>query len=142
VTSRNIVTLAAALILVAGLGGCTAGKAADSEAGPESRAEVTIEVENQNFNDARIYLVLYGERTRLGQVPGNSTRTFSFALPPDDVRIEVSFIAGGGFVTEPMPVSPGDELVLQIRPDAHRQVPEADRATNGSAGWSAVERRG
>jgi hypothetical protein len=107
------------MIAVAGFGGCSGRKSAEAE--PQPQAEVTLEVENQNFNDARIYLVLYGERTRLGQVPGHSTRTFSFALPPDDVRIEVSFIGGGGFVTEPMPVMPGDPLVLQIQPDAHRR---------------------
>jgi hypothetical protein len=123
VTATSTLTVVAAMIAVAGVGGCTGRKSADSEAGPQLQAELTLEVENQNFNDARIYLVLYGERTRLGQVPGHSTRTFSFALPPDDVRIEVSFIGGGGFVTEPMPVSPGDQLVLQIQPDAHRRRP-------------------
>ncbi len=122
-TARSSLTVVAAMIAVAGFGGCAGRTGADSEAEPQLHAEVTIEVENQNFNDARIYLLLYGKRTRLGQVPGHSTRTFSFALPPDDVRIEVSFIGGGGFVTEAMPVTPGDELVLQIRPDAHRQLP-------------------
>ena len=110
----------AVLLFAAGLGGCASQKAG-SEVEPRSEPDVTIEVENQNFNDARIYLVLYGQRTRLGEVSGNSTRTFSFALPPDDVRIEVDFIGGsGGFITEPMPVTRGDELVLQIRSDAHR----------------------
>ncbi len=92
-------------------------------AGPaerESSLEITIEVENRNFHDARVYLLLFGERTRLGQVPAQTTRTFSFAAGPDDIRIEISFIGGGGFVTEPMPVSPGDQLVLQITQDAHR----------------------
>lgn len=109
-----------ALALLAGLSGCTGPKAVGSEAETQSQPGVTIEVENQNFNDARVYLVLDGQRTRLGQVPGNSTRTFSFPLPPNDVRIEVSFIGGGGFLTEPMPVTRGDELVLQIRSNAHR----------------------
>ncbi len=110
------------LILLAGFGGC-AGR---SGAGPEplSHAEVTIEVQNQNFYDARVYLLYFGSRTRLGQVAGHSTRTFSFALPPGDVRIEVSFIGGGGFVTEPMPVNRGDQLVLLIESDAHRLSPK------------------
>jgi hypothetical protein len=121
--------LLAAMSVPSILGGCAGQKGADAE--PElQRAEVTIEVENQNFSDARIYLLLYGERTRLGLVPGHSTRTFSFALPPDDVRIEVRFIGGGGFVTEPMPVSPDDQLVLQIRPDANQQPLEGGRGTD------------
>ena len=119
----------AAMLVPSILGGCAGQKGADTEPGLQ-RAEATIEVENQNFSDARIYLLLYGERTRLGVVPGHSTRTFSFALPPDDVRIEVEFIGGGGFVTEPMPVSPDDQLVLQIRQDAHRQPLEGSRGSD------------
>lgn len=127
---RNLAVLAA-FVLMSDLGGCAGQKGNDDEAEPIPPAEVTIEVENQNFRDARIYLLLYGERTRLGLVPGHTTRTFSFALPPDDVRIVVSFIGGGGFVTEPMPVTPGDELVLQIQPDAQRELPEAYPSSDG-----------
>lgn len=119
--ARCTPNVVAAVLLAAGLGGCAGSQPADSEAEPRSEPDVTIEIENQNFNDARIYLVLFGQRTRLGQVPGNSTRTFSFALPPDDVRIAVDFIGGaGGFVTEPMPVVRGDQLVLQIQSNSHR----------------------
>jgi hypothetical protein len=124
-TARSSLTVVAALLLTAQLGGCAGRKGADNEAGPQSRAEVTIEVENQNFYDARVYLLVLGQRTRLGQVNGNSTETFSFALQPDEVRIEVDFIGGaGGFVTEAMPVSAGDQLELQILPDAHRLRPK------------------
>jgi hypothetical protein len=120
-SARVCLKVAAALMLAAQLGGCAGRKGADSEAGPQSQADVTIEVENQNFYDARIYLLVYGNRTRLGQVTGNSTQTFSFAVQPDDIRIEVDFIGGaGGFITESMPVSAGDQLELQILPDAHR----------------------
>jgi hypothetical protein len=92
----------------------------EAPAGSDLNREITIEVENRNFNNARVYLVVFGERTRLGQVPSQTTQTFSIAAGPDHVRIEVSFIGGGGFVTEPMSVSPGDELVLQITQDAHQ----------------------
>lgn len=118
--ARRSCTAVAVVALALGFGSCAGRKGADSGAEPQSRAEATIEVQNQNFYDARVYLVHLGARTRLGQVNGHSTRIFSFALPPDQVRIEVSFIGGGGFVTESMPVSPGDQLVLLIEPDAHR----------------------
>lgn len=127
-TSRIAPILLAAMSVPSILGGCAGQKGADTEPGLQ-RAEVSIEVENQNFSDARIYLLLYGDRTRLGLVPGHSTRTFSFPLPADDVRIEVRFIGGGGFVTEPMPVSPDDQLVLQIRPDANQQPQEDGRGS-------------
>ncbi len=122
-TARSTRTVVTAITLTLGLG-CAGRKGADTGPEPESHAEVTIEVQNQNFYDARVYLLYFGSRTRLGQVGGHSTRTFSFAVPPDDVRIEVSFIGGGGFVTEPMPVSPGDQLVLLIESDAHRLSPK------------------
>jgi hypothetical protein len=93
----------------------------EGPAEPRPDLEITIEVENQNFYDARIYLVLFGERTRLGQVSSHSTRTFSFAAGPDEVSIEVSFIGGGGFVTEPMAVTAGDELKLVITPAGDRR---------------------
>jgi hypothetical protein len=120
-TARGFLTVVASLMLAVQLGGCASGKGADGEAGLQPQAKVTIEVENQNFYDARIYLLVFGNRTRLGQVTGNTTQTFSFAVQPDDIRIEVDFIGGaGGFITESMPVRAGDQLELQILPDAHR----------------------
>jgi hypothetical protein len=53
-------------------------------------------------------------------VPAQTTRTFSFPAGPNEVRIEVSFIGGGGFVTDPMAVNPGDELVLQLTQNDHQ----------------------
>ncbi|UCC83745.1 MAG: hypothetical protein JSW46_02085 [Gemmatimonadota bacterium] len=114
----------AALLLAAQLGGCAGWSEADSETRPQSQGEVTIEVENHNFYDARIYLLVLNNRTRLGTVGGNSTQTFSFPLQPADIRIVVDFIGAEGFVTEPMPVSAGEQLELQILPDAHRLRPK------------------
>jgi hypothetical protein len=118
---RAVTHPAVIVVLVLVVAACGA-RQTETEA-PAERAptlDITLEVENRNFNDARVYLLLFGERTRLGQVPAQTTQTFSFAAGPDEVRIEISFIGGGGFVTEPMAVSPGDELLLQITQDAHR----------------------
>ncbi|NIN72743.1 MAG: hypothetical protein GTO46_12635 [Gemmatimonadetes bacterium] len=110
----------AALVLAAQLGGCAGRRGADGEAGPQSQADVTIEVENQNFHDARIYLLVFGRRTRLGHIAKHSTEIFTFGAEPDDIRIEVDFIGAGGFVTRPMRVSAGDQLKLLIQMHAHR----------------------
>lgn len=112
-----LATLALA-VTIAACGAAQTG--AGTPVGRESQDQITIEVENRNFNDARIYLIVFGERTRLGQVAAQTTRTFSFAAGPNDVRIEVSFIGGGSFVTDPMSVSPGDELMLQITQNNYR----------------------
>ncbi|UCC83604.1 MAG: hypothetical protein JSW46_01340 [Gemmatimonadota bacterium] len=114
-TTRGPLTVIAALVLAAQLGGCFGRKGADSEAGPQSQADVTIEVENQNFYDARIFLLVFGRRTLLGHIAGHSTEVFSFEAPPDDIRIEVDFIGAGGFVTRGMRVSAGDQLHLLIQ---------------------------
>ena len=116
--AANLVVVGALALAATGCGARQPETKEAAERGPS--LEITLEVENRNFNDARVYLLLFGERTRLGQVPAQTTQTFAFAAGPDEVRIEVSFIGGGGFVTEPMAVSPGDELVLQITQDAHQ----------------------
>ena len=114
----------AKLLAVGGLAivsaACGAGQAGVEGQEPGLAREVTIEVENQDFNDARIYLVEFGRRTRLGTVPGNSTRVFRFHSVPQQVRFRIDFIGGGEFTTTGIEVSPGDELMLTVTAAAHR----------------------
>lgn len=99
---------------------CGAGQAGVEGPEPGLAREVSIEVENQNFNDARIYLLEFGRRTRLGNVPGNTTRVFRFRSVPQQVRFRIDFIGGGELTTTGIEVSPGDELVLTVTSTAHR----------------------
>jgi hypothetical protein len=76
-----------------------------------------LEVENQNFRDARIYVIWEGVRTRVGMVVGNTTETFRFEKQQGQLlRVEVLFIAGGGFTTDEMQVWPGEVARLVIPP--------------------------
>lgn len=76
-----------------------------------------LEVENQNFLDARIYVIWEGVRTRVGMVTGHTTETFQFEQRQGQLlRVEVDFVAGGGFVTEEMQVWPGETASLVISP--------------------------
>lgn len=108
-----------ALALV--ISACGAGQVASegpAEAAPSR--DVTLEVENQNFYDARIYLLESGTRTRLGSVPGSSTRSFKFRAMTDQAQFVVDFVGGGEFNTTTIQVSPGDQVVLTVTASSHR----------------------
>ncbi|UCC83746.1 MAG: hypothetical protein JSW46_02090 [Gemmatimonadota bacterium] len=94
----------------------------EAPADTEARPQVTIEVQNQNFYDARVYVVEAGRtaRRRLGAVPGNERRTLSFRVEPMRVRFVVDFIGSGELTTEFIQVSPGDELVLSVTARTHQ----------------------
>ena len=80
-----------------------------------------VEVQNQGFSDMVIYAVNGGQRTRLGQVTGHSTRTFT--IPRNLVRgaTPIRFLAdpiGGNRtpVSEEMTVQPDEVVTLTIPP--------------------------
>ena len=76
---------------------------------------VQVEVDNQNFNDATIYLRSGSGEQRLGTVRGKSVKTFVARLiAPYDVSLRVRLLAGGSFTTEAMPAAPGETLLLIV----------------------------
>ena len=69
------------------------------------------------YRDVRNLRDLGGVRTRVGMVVGNTTETFRFEKQQGQLlRVEVVFVAGGGFVTEEMQVWPGETASLVISP--------------------------
>lgn len=113
---RGWVTLAGALLV----GACASAEERAALGDAAMRGEVSITVENQNFYDANVYALLGTERRRLGSVTGNQTATFTFPWTPQPVRMQVDFIGADGFVTESIPVNPGDDLELLIQAGSHR----------------------
>ncbi len=108
-----------ALALV--MSGCGAGRAgSEASAEAEPGLEVTLEVENQDFYDARIYLLESGVRTRLGSVPGNGAQEFRFRTRTDQAQFVVDFVGSGEFTTTTIQVSPGDHVVLTVTASSHR----------------------
>ncbi|MGD2218278.1 MAG: hypothetical protein PVJ64_16090 [Gemmatimonadales bacterium] len=100
---------------------CGTRQAADEGAAPGGTGrEVTIEVENQNFYDARIYVLEYGRRRRLGSVPGNGTRTFQFRVDPTEVLFIIDFIGSDQLTTNTVTVNPGDDLELTVTATTQR----------------------
>jgi hypothetical protein len=76
--------------------------------------EFSLRINNQSFNEARIYLHWNGDRRRLGSVGGNQSRSFDLDWSARTLRIEVDFLAGGGFISDPVTVNPGDDLEFRI----------------------------
>ncbi len=100
---------------------CTAcGHAAQSGV-PEPRPVTTLKVQNQNFLDMVVYVLLDAQRIRLGTVTGLSTQVLTL---PDyivrgspQLRFEVHPIGGRDNPrTETISVQPGDQVELTIPP--------------------------
>lgn len=84
--------------------------------GIEDRAldEFVLHVDNHNFADARLYTRWNGDRRRIGTVRGNEQRNFTLDWDSRQLRIEVDFLAGGGFVSPSVLVNRGDTVVFRI----------------------------
>ena len=86
--------------------------------GPQTGPPVVIEVQNNNFADATVFIVRDGERHRLGVVVGKTDEDFPFPWRPNmTVRLEVRFIGGARCVTPDYGMGPGDRFVLDLQPD-------------------------
>ena len=86
---------------------------------PASRGdtEVMLTTENQNFSDAVVYAIWgAGSRVRLGMVTGGNTETFELNVRRSELRVEVDFIGGRSYTSEPIGVFPGDDLRFTIPP--------------------------
>jgi hypothetical protein len=117
--SRHI-GLCLVFAIATSLGCHTSGAPGKTDSG---LATTTIDVQNQDFNDMTVYVLVNGQRTRLGIAPGNKTTVLTI---PRYLIVGTSFlrfvcdpIAGNRTpVTEEIDVSPGDQLVMVINPGA------------------------
>ena len=104
-----------ALVAAALAGGaCSATQEDVSDLAPGMQEEITLSVENYNFNDVTLYALAAGIRERVGRVRGSGRETFTFRWPRQSLQMEVVFLSGGRMVTETMPVVPGDRLDLIV----------------------------
>ncbi len=105
-------SIAVASLLVAAA--CASGGQPTRATRTERGYDYTLEVRNQNFNAVTVYLYRLGSRDRMGVVEGNTTQTYSFDSPFTEVRILMSFLAGGCVLTEELPLVEGDDLLLIV----------------------------
>lgn len=77
--------------------------------------EIAIFVDNFNFNEVTVYALGDGQRRRLGVVTGKQSRGFRVPWHFQNIRFQVSVLAGPTFTTHEVLVNPGDRLDLVIR---------------------------
>ncbi len=87
-------------------------------------ADVSVEVENHNWNDITIYLMTGGLPQRVGMV--TALTTASFALPSHrlhtagSVRLRALPVAGQPFTSENILVQPGQAIMWTLESDLDR----------------------
>lgn len=91
------------------------------EAAAEPAAPTYVRVENRAFLDMTIYVYRSSQRTRLGNVTGNSSAKFviphSLIFGSTPLRFRADPIGGNRQpISEEISVSAGDEVVLVIPP--------------------------
>lgn len=109
-------------LAIAVLAGCATGDAAPATDNPMDPAtlegdEIQLLVRNLNFNQVTVYTARGASVRRLGIVPGKGEATFRMNWHLPDIQLRVKELAGDDYLTETLPVSPGDflELILPIR---------------------------
>lgn len=80
--------------------------------------QFVLQVENQNFADARLYARWNGDRRRIGRVGGNRTEYFTLDWDGRQLQVEVDFLAGGTILSPSILVNRGDTILFQIPPGA------------------------
>jgi hypothetical protein len=107
------------LLAVSACAGNGRSGTASSPSAEEAAERTTVRVENQAWSQAVIYVMHLSQRVRLGEVNGNSTRTFTI---PSDV---VGAVQSVTFLADPigsrrtarsfqMQIRRGEEITLTI----------------------------
>jgi hypothetical protein len=88
---------------------------------PPLKGEVSVEVENHNWNDITVYLMAGGLPHRLGMVTALSNATFAFPSQrlntSAGVRLRALPVAGRAFTTETILVQPGQAIFWTLEND-------------------------
>lgn len=109
----------AMLVTLVAVAACAPFRRAEDTTQPE---RVPVVVVNQNFYQATIFAISNGSRVRLGEVPGNSSGTFSAPRPvTGEMRVEIRLLAVGAFTSWPISVARGDTVQVTVPPDLHRR---------------------
>jgi len=100
--------------------GLLSSKHSESNDAPAS-SEISVEVENHNWSDIRIYLLTGDLPHRLGMVTALSTATFAFPShrlnTGSGVRLQALPVAGRAFTSETILVQPGQAIFWTLEND-------------------------
>ena len=104
---------AAAMALATGCGGARALDNPVEGAGGQTD-DIEILVRNLKFNQVTVYTSQSGSVRRLGSVPGKGEATFTVRWHLPHIQLRVRELAGPDYLTETLPVGPGELLELII----------------------------
>ena len=108
---RTARTVLLAIAIVALVASCSQRR---SRRQTDNFPPITLQIDNQNFNDVTVYLVWGSDRRRLGVVNGNTRNTFTSRWNGPTFAVEVDVLAGNRYRGEQVSVNPGDEFVIEI----------------------------
>ena len=105
------------LALLVTLGGCAAGNFPNPfDRSGATAEEVQVTVDNQNFNDLRIYALGSEGQQTMGNITGRSSQTFTIRWrQTSDLRFRLEFLAGRSYTTNRVTASPGDRVDVFVR---------------------------
>lgn len=111
------VTLALALCTLAS--SCVFGhRRGDTTSTASQRGDALVVVRNHHFNDMDVYAIVGGERVRLGNVTGETTRTLklpAWSMSSGSVTLIADPIGGTGVATSgSIPVAGGSVVTFTI----------------------------
>ena len=103
----------AVVLLAAGCGG--AGGAPPSPFDGDSSQALTLTIRNEQLDPARVTVWVSRQRRNLGEVRGNSSRTFQVPMGGlEGVYISFELLLGANCVTREVVLGPGDAIELRI----------------------------
>ncbi len=116
VPPRGWFLLATILLALSASAGCGGTRADPMRRGGGDQQTIQLRVNNLNFNEATVTAVTSGSRVRIGIVAGKSSETFTVPWPSlQELRIQISVLAGGSYTTPGVTVGPGERVELLIQ---------------------------
>ncbi len=103
--------------------GCAGQRRPPRGIGSEPSRDITIFVDNLDFNDARIYISTGGGRTRLGNVSGKTRERFTREWRLPTIGFEVDMLGGRNYRTQELAVTAGEAFDLLIQAGFVRLIP-------------------
>ncbi len=111
---RLSATLAFAVLVTGCAGGGARSRPEPALDGDLSQV-LTVTIENQQLNEARVFLFIDHDRRRLGTVRGNQQETFHVPITHiAQVRLEFDLTLGEHCVTRDIPLGPGEQIDVTI----------------------------
>jgi hypothetical protein len=111
------VRLPGVLVVALALAACGVARVPVSSTKPpaDRSAVLAITVHNDQLSEARMWLLVDGQRFRLGAVRANRAETFYYPMPGiRAVRLEFDLTLGARCITTDASLGPGDNVEVRI----------------------------